>query len=124
MDDAAKPRLDEAASRLRATTTPASATEQASAAVVTISRQGASQAAETEAAPAETRPAAAKAAETTPKSNKPDLAYEAADTDKDSKISAYEQQSYGFRHPDLRAYTALAQDGNAGQHASTTDAIA
>ena len=46
-------------------------------------------------------PQGASQATVASKSNKPDLAYEAADTDKDGRISAYEQQSYAFRHPDL-----------------------
>lgn len=61
--------------------------------VVTISAQAASQVAEPEAEPAP-EPTVA------PRPPKPDLAYEAADTDKDGKISSYEQQSYNFRHPE------------------------
>lgn len=72
----------------------AQAVEPEPAAVVSISAQAASQ-----------------AEEAAPKSNKPDLAYEPADTDKDGKISTYEQQSYDFRRPpDLSEYTRNLPD--------------
>ena len=99
----------------------ASSTDEA-AAVVSISKQGAEQATAKAAAP-ETATAAATATAATDeglKSNKPALAYEAADTDQDGKISAFEQQSYDFRHPQLRAYDAVAQDGSADPNSSLT----
>jgi hypothetical protein len=94
--------------------------------VVTISAQAASQVAEPD-AQAEAEPAPEPTV--TPRPPKPDLAYEAADTDKDGKISSYEQQSYNFRHPeaikarlneaelsraasaDLKAYEEVARAG-------------
>ena len=61
-----------------------------------------------------------RAASTTssPSGNKPALAYEAADTDTDNKISAYEQQSYDFRHPELRTYAAVAKESAAAAPAT------
>lgn len=105
-DTAAKQRLD-AAKQAQAQQATAAAVTAAStdepAAVVSISKQGAEQ------ATAKAAPPQAAAEESTPKSNKPALAYEAADTDQDGKISAFEQQSYDFRHPAaLKAYTELA----------------
>ena len=80
----ARPAAEEVAGKPTPTSAGAAgAAEADSAAVVSISPQGASQ------------------ATVASKSNKPELAYEAADTDKDGRISAYEQQSYAFRHPDL-----------------------
>jgi hypothetical protein len=114
-DTAAKLRL-EAASKA-APPVQKAATEEP-AAVVTISRQGADQA--TTSPPAEAAGSgsgtAVNGAQTdasaTPKSNKPALAYEAADTDQDGKISAYEQQSYDFRHPQVQAYKAVADSAD------------
>jgi len=75
--------------------------------VVTISAQAASQVAEPEAEPA-------PEPTVTPRPPKPDLAYEAADTDKDGKISSYEQQSYNFRHPEaIRARLNEAETSRA-----------
>ena len=91
---------DEAAAKLRleaakpAPIAPSNAAGEA-AAVVSISKQGADKAiASPEAVPAL-------------KSNKPALAYEAADTDLNGKISTYEKQSYDFRHPQVETYKAL-----------------
>ena len=97
----------------------ASSTDEA-AAVVSISKQGAEQATAKAAAPETATAAATAATEEGLKSNKPALAYEAADTDQDGKISAFEQQSYDFRHPQLRAYDAVAQDGSADPNSSLT----
>ena len=108
-ETAAKQRLDAAkqAQAQQATAAATAASTEESAAVVSISKQGAEQAT-AKAAPPQAA-AAAAAEESTPKSNKPALAYEAADTDQDGKISAFEQQSYGFRHPAaLKAYAELA----------------
>ena len=100
-------------------TVAASSTEEA-AAVVSISKQGADQATAKAAAPETATAAAAAATDEGLKSNKPALAYEAADTDQDGKISAFEQQSYDFRHPQLRAYDAVAQDGSADPNSNFT----
>ena len=97
----------------------ASSTDEA-AAVVSISKQGAEQATAKAAAPETATAAATAATEEGLKSNKPALAFEAADTDQDGKISAFEQQSYDFRHPQLRAYDAVAQDGSADPNSSLT----
>ena len=97
----------------------ASSTDEA-AAVVSISKQGAEQATAKAAAPETATAAATAATDEGLKSNKPALAYEAADTDQDGKISAFEQQSYDFRHPQLRAYDAVAQDGSADPNSSLT----
>ena len=77
-------------------------------------------------APAPAPAPASTATAEAPASLKPELAYEAADVDKDGKVSVLEQQVYDFRNPavaaaraeanrvassDLRAYEAVARAG-------------
>lgn len=101
-DIAAKQRLEAAKQAQAQQATSAASSTEEPAAFVSISKQGAAQ--------ATARSGSTQAAaDSTPKSNKPALAFEAADTDQDSKISTFEQKSYDFRHPAaLKAYTELA----------------
>ncbi|CAN5229555.1 hypothetical protein BH11PSE10_BH11PSE10_00570 [soil metagenome] len=126
-DEAARQRLDDAAAKAKAAAAPT--TEQEPAAVVTLSPQGAEHAASTpsleqktaaDASAAADKPVDNRADSSAPKSNKPDLAYEAADTDKDSKVSTFEKQSYHFRHPEINAYKVVAQDSGSGASNSSS----
>jgi len=104
---------------------PAVEAEGRESTVVTISEQ-ASRPAAAEPAPAPAPAPAVAGTSEQPVSSKPELAYEAADVDKDGEVSVLEQQVYDFRNPalaaaraeanrvassDLKAYEAVARAG-------------